>query len=293
MSQTAVVTGASRGGGKAIALELGRVGWTVFVTGRSTRGHPDVEGIGGTVEETAHAVDLAGGKGVPIVCDHTRLEDIDRLVGRIRETEKSIDLLVNNAWGGYEHHDLATFGNPFWEQPSRHWDGMFTAGVRATLLTSARVAPLIILRRGGLIVNTVAWLSGGYLGNLYYDVAKNAILRMTKGMANELRPYGATAVAVAPGFMRTERIMAHFQKHPFDLGPTESPIYIGRAVVALTGDPAVHRLTGRLVYVGDLARKFGFKDVDGRQPPRFKVVDQPEHPEVGSAMKTSRHEPPH
>jgi NAD(P)-dependent dehydrogenase (short-subunit alcohol dehydrogenase family) len=286
MPKTAVVTGASRGGGKAIALELGRAGWTVFVTGRSTREHPDAEGLGGTVEETAEGVTTAGGTGIPVVCDHTKLADIDRLAARVVEASPPLELLVNNAWGGYERHDLATFGNPFWEQPTRHWDGMFTAGVRATLLTSARLAPLMVARRRGLIVSTVAWLNGGYLGNLYYDVAKNAMLRMTKGMATELRPHGVHAVAVAPGFMRTERIMAHYKKHPFDLGPTESPSYLGNAVVALASDPEVRKLNGRVLYVGDLARKYGFKDVDGRQPPRFRASDQPEHPEVQGTAPT-------
>jgi NAD(P)-dependent dehydrogenase (short-subunit alcohol dehydrogenase family) len=252
----------------------------VFVTGRSNRSHPDSEGVGGTVEETAEAVSAAGGTGIAVVCDHTRLEDLDRLVTRVSAAAGPLDLLVNNAWGGYEHHDLATFGNPFWEQPIRHWDGMFTAGVRATLLTSSRLAPLMVKRQKGLLVNTLAWLNGDYLGNLYYDVAKSAIVRMTKGMASELRPHNVQAVALVPGFMRTERVMAAHARNPFDLGPTESPAYLARAVAALARDPAVKRVTGRILYVGDLARKYGFTDVDGRQPPRFETGDEPDHPET-------------
>jgi NAD(P)-dependent dehydrogenase (short-subunit alcohol dehydrogenase family) len=280
MSKTAVVTGATRGGGKAIAIELGHAGWTVVVTGRSTRDRPDSEGLGGTVEETSAQVTEAGGRGIPVVCDHTNLADIDRLAARVADTSPPVELLVNNAWGGYEHHDLAAFGNPFWEQPPRHWDGMFTAGVRATLLTATRLAPLMVARRTGLIVNTVAWLNGEYLGNLYYDIAKNAVLRMSKGMARELRPYGLQAVALAPGFMRTERVMAAHSAHPFDLGPTESTSYLGKAVVALAGDSGVKKLSGRILYVGDLARKYGFKDVDGRQPPRFEAPSDPDRLEV-------------
>jgi NAD(P)-dependent dehydrogenase (short-subunit alcohol dehydrogenase family) len=195
------------------------------------------------------------------------------LVSRVTEAGEPLDLLVNNAWGGYERHDLAAFGNPFWEQPTRHWDGMFTAGVRATLLTSARLAPLMIRGRAGVVVNIVAWLEGPYLGNLYYDVAKNAIIRMTEGMASELRPYGVSAVVVVPGFMRTERVMAAHKREPFDLGFTESPHYLGRAVVALAGDPNIGKVSGQILYVGDLARTYGFTDVDGRQPPRFRVGD--------------------
>jgi len=145
--------------------------------------------------------------------------------------------------------------------------------VRATLLTSARLAPLMIQQRRGLIVNVVAWLEGAYLGNLYYDVAKNAIIHMTEGMASELRPHGVSAVVVVPGFMRTERIMAAHQKEPFDLALTESPRYLGRAVVALAGDPNVGKISGQVVYVADAARTYGFTDEDGSQPPRFRVGD--------------------
>ncbi len=285
MARTAVVTGASRGGGKAIALQLGSGGWTVFVTGRSTRGRPDSEGLGGTVEETAAGIDAAGGHGIPVVCDHTQLAEIYRLVATITKLGHPPDLLVNNVWGGYERHDLATFGDPFWKQPTHHWEGMFTAGVRATLLTSARLVPLMLPRKKGLIVNTVAWLSGGYLGNLYYDVAKNAMIRMARGMAMELKSHGIQAVALAPGFMRTERVMAAHRAHPFDLAPTESPSYLGKAVVALAGDPNVARLSGRILYVGDLARRYGFKDEDGRQPRRFQANDEPDHPETRTRVR--------
>jgi NAD(P)-dependent dehydrogenase (short-subunit alcohol dehydrogenase family) len=269
MGKVALVTGASRGAGKAIATELGRSGWTVYVTGRSLRTAPSPEGVPGTLEETAEGIDAAGGHGVIVHCDHTRLDEIDALAGRLRNEAGHLDLLVNNAWGGYEHHDLEAFSRSFWEQPSQHWEGMFVAGVRSTLLTSARIAPMMIERRQGLIANTVAWLDGAYLGNLYYDVAKSALVRMTQGMASELRPTGVTALAVAPGFVRTERVMAAHAEHPFDLGPTESPTYLGRAIVALTGDTEVSRFAGTVLYVGDLARIYAFLDIDGRQPPKF------------------------
>ncbi|MCI4350790.1 MAG: SDR family NAD(P)-dependent oxidoreductase [Thermoplasmata archaeon] len=273
MPNVALVTGASRGAGKAIATELGRSGWTVYITGRSLRTAPSPEGVPGTLEETAEAVDAAGGQGIIVHCDHTRLEEIDALAWRLRNEAGHLDLLVNNAWGGYEHHDVSTFGRSFWEQPAQHWDGMFVAGVRSTLLTSARIAPMMIERKQGLIANTVAWLDGAYLGNLYYDVAKSALVRMTQGMAAELRPTGVTAVAVAPGFIRTERVMAAHAAQPFDLAPTESPTYLGRAVAALVADSNVSRFAGSVLYVGDLARIYNFQDIDGRQPPRFVPSD--------------------
>jgi NAD(P)-dependent dehydrogenase (short-subunit alcohol dehydrogenase family) len=271
--RVAVVTGASRGGGKAIAIELGRAGWTVVVTGRSTRSAPNPEGIGGTIDDTAHEVDACGGRGVPIRCDHSREEDLENLSERLRNELPRLDLLVNCAWGGYEQHDLERFGLPFWEQPTIHWDRMFYAGVRPTLLTSARLAPLLMKADRGCVVNIVAWLHGDYLGNLYYDTAKSAIIRMTEGMAGELRPHRVAAMVLVPGFMRTERIMAAHAVHPFDLSFTESPAYLGRAVVALAGDPNVMARSGQLLYVGDLAKAYHFTDVDGTQPPPFRTGD--------------------
>ncbi|MFI5413959.1 MAG: SDR family NAD(P)-dependent oxidoreductase [Candidatus Lutacidiplasmatales archaeon] len=269
----AVVTGASRGGGRAIAIELGRAGWTVVVTARSTRANPSAEGVTGTVEDTAESVTSAGGQGVPIGCDHSREQEIVKLAEKLRGDYGRVDLLVNSAWGGYEQHDLGAFGRPFWEQPSHHWDRMFSSGVRPTLLTTARMAPLLMESGHGCVVNIVAWLHGEYLGNLYYDTAKSAIIRMTEGMAKELRPRGVAALVLVPGFMRTERVMTSHAVHPFDLSFTESPSYLGRAVVALAQDPEVLAKSGQLLYVGDLAKTYGFTDVDGKQPPPFRVGD--------------------
>ncbi|MGA8603639.1 MAG: SDR family NAD(P)-dependent oxidoreductase [Thermoplasmata archaeon] len=269
----AVVTGASRGAGKAIAIELGRAGWTVVVTARSTRQSPSREGVSGTIEETATSVEAAGGKAIPVRCDHSREEDVIALRKSIQDDYAHLDLLVNSAWGGYEEHDLEGFGRPFWEQPTHHWDRMFTAGVRPTLLTSAQLAPLLMASQGGCVINIVAWLQGEYLGNLYYDTAKSAIIRMTEGMARELRAHHVAAIVLVPGFMRTERVMTSHAAHPFDLSGTESPAYLGRAVVALGGDPRVLAKSGQLLYVGDLAKLYGFTDVDGTQPPPFRTGD--------------------
>lgn len=268
-----VVTGASRGAGKAIAVELGRAGWTVIVTARSTRKTPSVEGIAGTIDETAEAVTAAGGRGVAMRCDHSREADLGTLAERLRGEFSGLDLLVNCAWGGYEQHDLEGFGRPFWEQPTHHWDRMFTSGVRPTLLTTARMVPLLLKSDRACVINIVAWLHGEYLGNLYYDTAKSAIIRMTEGMARELRPPGVAAIVLVPGFIRTERVMASHALHPFDLASTESPSYVGKAVVALAADPEVLVLSGQTLYVGNLAQRYGFTDVDGTQPPPFRTGD--------------------
>ena len=269
--KVAVVTGASRGAGRAIALVLGQAGATVYVTGRSVRGGATTENRPETIDETAEAVAARGGVGIPVRVDHTVDAEVEALFARVRQEQGRLDLLVNNAWGGYEGYDGRTFDAPFWQQSLRHWDGMFTAGVRAHFVANRFAAPLLIERGGGLIVGTVAWAFDAYLGNLFYDVAKAAIIRMALGMAEELRPHGVAAVALAPGFMRTERVLAAHAAEPFDLGPTESPEYLGRAVAALAADPGVLAKSGRLLTVGDLAREYGFTDVDGRQPEPFHL----------------------
>ncbi len=271
----AVVTGASRGAGLAIARVLGEAGATVYVTGRSTRG-ATTESLPGTVEEAAEVVTARGGRGIPVRVDHTVDAEVEALFARVREESGRLDLLVNNVWGGYEHYEGNAFDVPCWEQPFRErWDAMFTSGIRAHLVASSLAAPLLFRSdaqgRPGLLVSTVAWAFGGYLGNLFYDVAKAALIRMAFGLAHELKPHRVAAVALAPGFMRTERVMAEHARQPFDLSGTESPEYLGRAVAALAADPEVLSLSGRLLTAGELARSHGFTDVDGRQPEPFRL----------------------
>jgi NAD(P)-dependent dehydrogenase (short-subunit alcohol dehydrogenase family) len=259
----AVVTGASRGAGRGTALVLGEAGATVYVTGRSVRGAPSGPGREGTIDETAEAVEARGGGGIPVRCDHTNDADVRSLFERVRREQGRLDLLVNNAWGGYEQRpgepEVAFFDAPFWEQPLWRWDGMFTAGVRAHLLASRYAAPLLIQHRDehpGLIVSTIAWAFGAYLGNVLYDTAKAATARMAFGMAEDLRPHNVAAVAVAPGH----------------LGVTETPEYLGRAIATLATDPDIMMRTGTLLTVGQLAREYGFTDVDGTQPEPFGLA---------------------
>jgi NAD(P)-dependent dehydrogenase (short-subunit alcohol dehydrogenase family) len=268
--RVALVTGASRGAGKGIALVLGEAGATVYVTGRSVAGST-TENMPGSIEETAEAVTARGGRGIPVRCDHTVDVEVEALFRRVRGEQGRLDLLVNNAWGGYEHYEFDRFTAPFWEQPQRHWQGMFEAGVRAHLVASRFAVRVMLAERKGLIINTVAWDRDLYLGNLFYDVAKAAIIRMALGMAIELRGYNVAALALAPGFMRTERVMAAHALQPFDLGRTESVEYIGRAVAALAADAEVMQKSGKILAVGDLAREYGFTDTDGHQPPAFRI----------------------
>lgn len=268
--RVAVITGASRGIGKGIALALGEAGAIVYVTGRSQAGST-TEGIPGTVQETAEAVTRRGGEGVAAVCDHTVDAEVEALFTRVRAEQGRLDLLVNNAWGGYEQFDWSRFAAPFWEQPSRHWSRMFESGVRAHLIATQRAVPLMLSQGAGLVVHTTAWDRDKYLGNLFYDLAKAAVNRLAFGMAKELAPHHIAVVALAPGFVGTERVRAAFAAAGRAPGNLESPEYIGRAVVALATDPHVMAKSGRVLTVGQLAAEYGFTDIDGHRWPPFLI----------------------
>ena len=275
----ALVTGASRGAGRGIALELGAAAATVYVTGRSVQGRSTTDNVPGTIEQTANDVTERGGRGVAVRCDHTVDAEVESLFDRIRRDHGRLDVLVNNVWGGYENSDCRPLPLvPFWEQPFHQWDGMFTAGVRAHLAASRLAVPLMLPQRRGLIVNTTANLEPlPYLRNLFYDLAKTAVARMTWAMAQELRDHGIAAVAVAPGFLRTERVVEAFRRAGAAAalegpgGPKETPAYLGRAIVALAADSSAVKKSGQLLEVGTLAREYGFTDADGTQPPPFRL----------------------
>ena len=275
----ALVTGASRGAGRGIAQELGTAGATVYVTGRSVGGRPTTDNVPGTIEDTASEVTACGGRGIAVRCDHTVDAEVEALFARIRADHGRLDLLVNNVWGGYEHSECKPlpFG-PFWEQSLHQWEGMFTAGVRAHVTASRLAAPLMVPNRRGLIVSTTANLGAlPYLPNLFYDLSKNAVARLVWAMAQELKAHGIASVAVAPGFMRTERVTEAFRRAGALAaldgpgGPKETTIYIGRAIVALATDPQVLEKSGQLLEVGTLAREYSFTDADGSQPAPFRM----------------------
>jgi NAD(P)-dependent dehydrogenase (short-subunit alcohol dehydrogenase family) len=275
----ALVTGASRGAGRAIALELGAAGATVYVTGRSVDGGPTTDNVPGTIDETAREVTRRGGRGIAVRCDHAVDADVDALFERIRTGHDRLDVLVNNVWGGYENSECRPLPLvAFWEQSLQQWDGMFNAGVRAHLAASRLAVPLMLPQRRGLIVSTTANLDPlPYLRNVFYDLAKNAVRRLVWAMAQELRDHKITSVAVAPGFMRTERVVEAFRRAGAVAaldgpgGPKETPAYLGRAIVALASDERVLEKSGQLLEVGTLAWEYGFTDVDGAQPAPFRV----------------------
>lgn len=269
-----MVTGASRGVGRGIALALGDQGAIVYVTGRSVRGGPSYTDAIGTIDDTADEVTRRGGLGMAVACDHTDDEQTKAVFARVKQEHGRLDLLVNNAWGGYERHQLMP--SLFWQTDLGLWDRMFTRGVRAQMVSSYFGIPLMLERKRGLIVNTVAWDHDKYIGS-FYDLAKNASVRMVWGLAQELSAYNIATVALAPGFSRTERVLAAFktdEQHWRDfpgLAQTESPEYPGRAVVALATDSGIMRRTGKAFRSGELARQYGFRDVDGRYVPPFTM----------------------
>jgi NAD(P)-dependent dehydrogenase (short-subunit alcohol dehydrogenase family) len=287
--KVAVVTGASRGAGRGIAQELGAAGATVYVTGRSTRAQPadsygqilresEMQALPGSIDDTAEEVTRLGGTGIAVRCDHRDEAEVRALFDRVEREQGRLDVLVNNAWGGHEVFSMAAFGAPFWEQDLAQWDAMFTGGVRNHLVASRIAAPIYIRQGGGLIVTTTYWDRGNYLrGNLFYDLAKAAMNRLAFSMAEELRPHGVASLAVSPGWMRTEFVLAGHKADETTwrgvpaLARTESTRYVGRAVAALAADPEVMRRSGGIHRVGDLAAEYGFTDVDGRLVPPFEL----------------------
>lgn len=285
----AIVTGASRGAGRGVAVELGAAGATVYVTGRSTRGAPapryagfleqaGLSAMPGSIDDTADEVTAAGGRGIPVLCDHADPAQVRALFDRVEREQSKLDLLVNNAWGGHETFSLASLNAPFWEQPLEHWESMFDHGVRNHVIACHAAAPLLMRQKRGLIVTTTFWDRDRYLtGNLFYDLAKATMNRLAFAVAEELRAHGVTSLAVAPGWMRTELVLAahqadesNWQDRPA-LTRTESPRYLGRAVAALAADPDVQKKSGTVQRVGDLAREYGFTDIDGRVVAPFEI----------------------
>ena len=254
---TAVVTGGTKGVGRGVAHELARHGATVFVTGRSAPAESELrDGI------------------TTIRCDHRNDADVDAAFARIVQAAGAIDILVNGVWGGYDdmvENGEFTWGKPFWDQPLWRWDAMFAAGVRAHYRASQLAARTMVGRHRGLIVNISHWAARKRIGNVAYGVAKAATDKMTSDMAEELKPHGVAAVALYPGLVRTEKVMAAAQW--LDLSNSESPEFTGRAVVALASDPEVLRHTGTVHVVADLAREYGFTDVDGSVPRPLTIAD--------------------
>jgi NAD(P)-dependent dehydrogenase (short-subunit alcohol dehydrogenase family) len=271
--QVALVTGATRGAGRGIACMLGEAGATVYCTGRSVRGQPASDKRPETIEETAEMVAARGGVGVPVRVDHTVPDEVRALLDRIRDEQGRLDVLVNNIWWGT---DPVEWGKAFWKLSLQQGLLMQQRGVHSHIITSYYAAPLMVKRRRGLIVEITDGDSFGYRGDLFVDLAKTAVIRLAYAQASELRKHGVTALALTPGYMRSEAILDHHgvteanwqkgaEKDPHFIS-SETPFFVGRAVAALAADPDVAKKAGRVFTSWDLAREYGITDVDGRQP---------------------------
>lgn len=251
------MTGASRGVGKGIALELCQAGFAVYITGR-----------------TAADMEYIRGQGTAILCDHRDDPQVERAFAQISQEQGRIDVLVNNAWGGYEsmvENGEFTWGRPFWQQPLWRWDSMFQAGVRAAYGASRLAAPMMIAQRHGLIVNISFWSAQKHIANVAYGVAKAATDKLTSDMAFELKQHEVAVVSLYPGLVRTEKVMAAAAW--LDLSNSESPEFIGRAVAALANDADVLEKTGKIFTAAELAREYKFTDIDGKAPRPLTLKD--------------------
>lgn len=256
--QVALVTGASRGVGKGIALGLGEAGATVLVTGRSVTAGD----LPGTIGETAAQVTALGGRGIAVACDHADDAAVAALFGRIQAEHGQLDVLVNNAFAVPEGQLVA----PFWELPIDQWDVMHRVGLRSHYVAAWHAAPMMGARRVGLIVNVSSFGAKIQSVNVAYGVGKAGVDRMTRDMGRELKPHGVTVVSLWPGIVKTERVLAEPERLGFDLTNSETPIFSGRAVAALASDPMRLGKTGQPHVVAELAREYGFTDADGSQP---------------------------
>lgn len=279
----ALVAGGTRGAGRGIAIELGAAGATVYVTGRTTRAERSEYNRPETIEETAELVTKAGGRGIAIQTDHLIPEQVQALIGRIEHEQGRLDILVNDIWGA-EH--LAEWHVPVWEHSLEKGLRMMRLAIDSHLITSHFALPLLIKNKNGLIIEmtdgTFEYNQKNYRISMFYDQAKTSINRMAWALAQEVQPYQCTAVALTPGWMRSEIMLEHFmvkeenwqdaaEREPHFL-ISESPRYVGRAVAALAADPQVKRFNGHSLSSGELAQVYGFTDVDGSRPDCWRYL---------------------
>jgi NAD(P)-dependent dehydrogenase (short-subunit alcohol dehydrogenase family) len=282
--KVALVAGATRGAGRGTAIALGEAGAIVYCTGRSTEGRRSDYGRAETIEETASQVNAAGGVGIAVGVDHLDPAAVESLVQRIDDKHGRLDILVNDIWGG---ENLIEWDTPVWAHNLGSGLRMLHTAVDTHLITSHFALPLLIRNPGGLVVEmtdgTREYNADHYRVSTFYDQAKNAVLRLAFSQAEELKPFGCTAVALTPGWMRSEMMLEHFgvteanwrdaaARQPHFAAISESPRFVGRAVAALAADPDVDRRTGGSFSSGGLALEYGFTDTDGSRPDCWRYL---------------------
>jgi NAD(P)-dependent dehydrogenase (short-subunit alcohol dehydrogenase family) len=279
----ALVAGATRGAGRGIAVELGAAGATVYVTGRTTRDRQSEYARPETIEETAELVAAAGGEGIAVRVDHLVADEVRALVQRIRAEQGRLDVLVNDVWGG---ENLKEWNKPVWQHDLANGLRLLRLGVDTHLITAHHALPLLIERPGGLLVEvtdgTAEYNADHYRINPFYDLAKIAVTRMAWAHAKDLAPHGATAVSITPGWLRSEMMLEAFGVTEANwrdattrvphFAISETPRFVGRAVAALAADPDRARWNGRSLSSGELAKVYGFTDVDGSRPDAWRYV---------------------
>ncbi|SFL91753.1 NAD(P)-dependent dehydrogenase, short-chain alcohol dehydrogenase family [Gracilibacillus orientalis] len=271
--KVAVVAGATRGAGRAIAVMLGKAGATVYVTGRSVRGKPSALGRPETIEETAELVNQQGGNGIAVKVDHTLEQEVKVLFERIEMEQGKLDILVNDVWGG---DPLTNWDQPFWEHNLHNGLKIQTQAVHSHIITSHYAIPLMIKQREGLVVEITDGVNYDYRGNLYYSLAKISAIHLAEAMAHDLEKHQITAVAVTPGFLRSEAMLDHFGvteenwKEATKIEPhfiaSESPYYIAKGIAALSSDRGIFQKTGQILSSWELAKEYDFTDTDGTKP---------------------------
>ncbi|HEV2777628.1 MAG TPA: SDR family oxidoreductase [Solirubrobacteraceae bacterium] len=282
--KVALVAGATRGAGRGTAIALGEAGATVYCTGRSTRKQRSEYDRPETIEDTAELVTAAGGTGIAVAVDHLQAEQVQALVRRIDGEHGRLDVLVNDIWGGEK---LAEWNTPLWEHDLDGGLRMLRLAIDTHLITSHFALPLLIRRPGGLVVEmtdgTREYNAVNYRLSAFYDLAKTSVLRLAFAQARELAPHGATAVALTPGWLRSEMMLEIYGVteetwreatvgNPHFMAISESPRFVGRAVVALAADPQLSERNGGSFSSGGLAREYGFTDVDGSQPDCWRYM---------------------
>jgi NAD(P)-dependent dehydrogenase (short-subunit alcohol dehydrogenase family) len=280
----ALVAGATRGAGRGIAVSLGEAGATVYCTGRSTRGRRSEYDRPETIEETAELVTAAGGGGVAVAVDHLEAAAVEALVRRIDREHGRLDVLVNDIWGGER---LAQWDTPIWEHDLAGGLRMLRLAIDTHLITSHHALPLLIRRPGGLVVEmtdgTREYNEARYRLSTFYDLAKTSVIRLAFAQAKELGPHGSTAVALTPGWMRSEMMLEAYgvteanwrdatRGDPHFTAISETPRFVGRAVAALAADPDVQRHNGASLSSGELAKQYGFTDLDGSRPDCWRYL---------------------
>ncbi len=287
----AVVAGATRGAGRGIACMLGELGATVYCTGRSVLGNIATGNRTETIEETAEMVTDYGGVGIYHQADHTDEAQVIRLFERVKDEYGRLDILVNDIWGG---DSLTEWGQPFWKLDWARGRKLLERAIYTHIITARHGTPLMIDRNQGLIVEVTDGDHMGYRGNMFYDLAKMGAIRLAYGMARDLKDTKITALAVTPGFLRSEEMLDHFgvteenwregAKKERHFIASETPYYVGRAIAALAADPNVHEKAGQVWASWTLAKEYGFVDMDGRQPDwgtYYKEVVVPELDWIG------------